>query len=272
MRNTSARNTTHTQVHTPHHSSSSGGTKSRRLAPISRAVLDFLYPRHCVACDRPLRADAEYLCPACWRRLPVIERARCWRCSCPPADDAEGGDGACPNCHSWAAEPERVLAWARFDDVTPDLVHQIKFSGKRRLARALGRRMAGCEWLRDELDRIDALVPVPLHPTRLRERGYNQSLCLARGLAEGLAKPLLPDLVGRVRSTQQQARLDGQVRQANVQGAFQAHGQAPADCRIGLVDDVSTMGATIGACARALKAAGVRSVWGVVVASAFKRG
>ena len=215
---------------------------------------------------------AEHLCAACWRRLPLIPHPRCWRCSCPRTDETDRGSGACPNCHSWAVDPERVLALARFDDVTPDLIHGIKFAGKRRLATAMGRRIAACEVLRGELDCIDVLVPVPLHRTRLRERGYNQSLCIAQGLAEVLAKPLLPDLVRRARATEQQARLDGDVRMANVRDAFETRGPAPAAARIGLVDDVSTTGATIAACARALKAAGSPSVWGVVVASAFRRG
>ena len=125
--------------------------------------------------------------------------------------------------------------------------------------------------MREDLNQIDALVPVPLHPTRLRERGYNQSLCIAQGLAQALEKPLICDAVKRSRATQQQARLDGEGRLENVRGAFEACGGLPSEALIGLVDDVSTTGATIGACGRALKDGGAGSVWGIVAASAFRR-
>ena len=125
--------------------------------------------------------------------------------------------------------------------------------------------------MREDLNQIDALVPVPLHPTRLRERGYNQSLCIAQGLASALDIPLIPNLVRRSRATQQQAKLDGEGRTDNVRGAFEPGGRAPPESRIGLVDDVSTTGATIAACSQALKEGGARSVWGIVAASAFRR-
>ncbi len=125
--------------------------------------------------------------------------------------------------------------------------------------------------MREDLNQVEALVPVPLHPTRLRERGYNQSLYIARGLAEALEIPLICGLVRRSRATQQQAKMDGEGRMENVRGAFEPCARAPAGLLIGLVDDVSTTGATIAACGQALKEGGARSVWGIVAASAFRR-
>jgi ComF family protein len=245
---------------------------------MSRAALGFFYPAHCIACECPLTPDAQYLCSACWYRLPLVPPQRCLRCSYvqpeqtgsqspAPIDDPS----SCPNCRSWSADPERVLAWARFDDISSDLVHAIKFAGKRRLARLLGYQIGTSRVLREDFNQIDALVPVPLHPTRLRERGYNQSLCIAQGLAEALEIPLIRGLVRRSRATQQQARMDGEGRMENVRGAFEPCTRARDGLLIGLVDDVSTTGATIAACGRALKEGGARSVWGIVVASAFRR-
>ncbi len=242
---------------------------------MSRVALGFFYPAHCIACECPLTPDTEYLCSACWNRLPLVPPERCRRCSyvppeqtgsepAVPSDDSSG----CPNCRSWSADPERVLAWARFDDISSDLVHAIKFAGKRRLARLLGYHIGLSRALREDLNQVDVLVPVPLHPTRLRERGYNQSLCIAQGLAEALEIPLIRGLVRRSRATQQQAKMDGEGRMENVRGAFEPGARAPVGLRIGLVDDVSTTGATIAACGRALKEGGARSVWGIVAASA----
>ena len=128
-----------------------------------------------------------------------------------------------------------------------------------------------CRLLREDLEQVDALAAVPLHPTRLRERGYNQRLCIAQGMAEVLGKPLIPDLVMRSRATEQQAMLDGEARLDNVRDTFQIRSRAPAGSLIGLVDDVSTTAATLGSCGRALKAGGARSIWGIIVASAFRR-
>lgn len=147
---------------------------------------------------------------------------RCRRCSYPRSGFIEGvptSDG-CPNCRSWPSEPDRVLACAQFDGAIADLVHATKFAGKRRLARLLGHRIGTSRLLREDLEQVDALVAVSLHPTRLRERGYNQSLCIAQVMSEALGKPLIPDLVMRSRTMQQQAMLDGEARLDNVRDAF----------------------------------------------------
>jgi len=97
---------------------------------------------------------------------------------------------------------------------------------------------------------IDVLVPIPLHPSRQRERGYNQSELIAAGLARRLDKPLRCDLVRRVRVTAQQATLDASRRRDNLREAFEAVEIPPSGARIGLVDDVVTTAATMGSCAQ----------------------
>ncbi len=139
MRDTSGSIQTHFNSDVPSHT-------AQRPAPwyrsMSRAALAFFYPAHCIACERPLTPDREYLCSAYWKRLPLVPPERCQRCSyvepeqtgsASPSRSDDSGD--CSNCRTWAVDPERVLAWARFDDISSDLVHAIKFAGKRRLAR-----------------------------------------------------------------------------------------------------------------------------------------
>ena len=118
---------------------------------------------------------------------------------------------------------------------------------------------------------IDLLVPIPLHPSRQRERGYNQSELIAAGLARRLDKPLRCDLLRRVRATAQQATLDASRRRDNLHGAFEVVAIPPSGARIGLVDDVVTTAATMGSCARALLDAGASGVWGVALASPFQQ-
>ena len=114
------------------------------------------------------------------------------------------------------------------------------------------------------------LVPVPLHPARLRERGYNQSEMIADGLARVLRKPLDTGLLRRRMQTRQQAKLDAQVRRQNLANAFVSDRRLDG-VRIGLVDDVLTTGATLDACAAVLKARGCPWVLAIAAASPFRR-
>lgn len=114
----------------------------------------------------------------------------------------------------------------------------------------------------------DVFVPVPLHVSRQRERGYNQSELLARDVATALQVPLLPKALRRTRKTQQQAHLDAAGRKANVQDAFEADVQMAQGRRIVLMDDVLTTGATLIACATALLAHGANDVIALTLARA----
>jgi ComF family protein len=149
-------------------------------------------------------------------------------------------------------------------------IHALKFDRNQRLGRELGRRLGRACWLQAELADIDLLVPVPLHPARQRERGYNQSLCIAAGLAEAIGKPVRPGLVRRRRATRQQARLDAAERASNLADAFETVGDVPSGIRLGLVDDVVTTGATLASCCKVLERRGV-SVLGVALASPYPR-
>jgi ComF family protein len=143
-----------------------------------------------------------------------------------------------------------------------EVVHQFKYRRVRRLAQPLGRLMAAHLAARPLA--IDAVLPVPLHHGRLAERGFNQAEALAQEVARALDRPLVVGLE-RVRMTEQQAHLDARQRAENVRGAFRWRA-APPPGRLLIVDDVLTTGATIGACAEALRAAGAEAVYGLALA------
>ena len=155
--------------------------------------------------------------------------------------------------------PMRLVAFAYTPPVS-SLVHWMKFEAHLSAALTLGTLLADA--VVDAAAPIpDALLPVPLHPARLRARGFNQSLELARPLARRLDRPLLVGACARVRATRSQSRLNGFVdRQRNVAGAFRVRDSLEGlDC-VALVDDVLTTGATADELARALRAAGVHRV------------
>jgi len=224
-----------------------------RVAQFGRAalglVLDTALPPLCAACRQPLGGSGG-LCAACWSKVSFIAPPYCERLGIPFAYDP--GPGIL-SMEAIADPPAygRARAAVRFDDVTRDLVHALKYGDRLDLAATLGGWMARAG--RELLGEADALVPVPLHWRRLFARRFNQAAVLA-GVSHA---------VRRVRATPQQVGLSRAERAANVQGAFRVPaGDAAAvhGRRLVLVDDVLTSGATIDACARALLRTGARSV------------
>ncbi|MFD1042462.1 ComF family protein [Pseudoxanthomonas kaohsiungensis] len=220
-----------------------------QLAGLLAALATRLLPPRCLACGEPGEGDRD-LCTACACVLPVADQA-CPRCALPLPATA-----ACGACLQ--RPPPLQAARAAFVYAAPvdRLLRRHKFhndlAAGRLLAQLMAPAFAGCE-------RPGALVPVPLHRTRLRERGYDQALELARPLARRLRLPLRTDLLARVRRTPAQSELDAAARRRNLQRAFRvAHGPLPA--HVVLFDDVMTTGATLHAAAIALRTAGVARV------------
>ena len=217
----------------------------RRLAARAQSLL----PARCLLCAEAGDAGLD-LCAACRAALPASGQA-CRHCALPLP--APGLCGACLQ-----RPPPLQLARAAFLYATPldRLLPRYKFHGDlaagRLLARLMADAFAGCE-------RPQALVPVPLHHGRLRQRGYDQALELARPLAAALDLPVRGDLLRRVRATAAQSELDAAARRRNLHGAFRAIERAPP-AHVALVDDVMTTGATLHAAATALRQAGVARV------------
>jgi ComF family protein len=170
-----------------------------------------------------------------------------------------------------AADPDPIVAFAVFGGPIAIALRRLKYDDRPDLARSLGdllRRAA-----RDAGLCADVVVPVPLHPARLAERGYNQAALLGTAVARELGAPLAVRALSRTRNTSPQAQLDRAHRLENVASAFRV--RAPEQVRgrrVVLVDDVATTGTTVGACGDALREAGATSVTALVVARADLRG
>jgi ComF family protein len=165
--------------------------------------------------------------------------------------------GICGQC--LRRPPAYTAAVAAFHYHSPlsDLLIDLKFHGRLALAQPLGELLAE-RLLRAGPSRPEVIVPVPLHPQRLRERGYNQALELARPVSQRLRIPLAPELGVRLRATASQSKLDPLQRRRNLRGAFGIEGNAPHS--VAILDDVITTGSTAGAFAQALRRAGAREI------------
>lgn len=215
-----------------------------------------LFPATCLLCGAPGEATLD-LCPGCRDALPESGPA-CVQCGA--ALEAAG-----PRCGACLKRPpafDRVRAPFAYASPVDHLLWRLKFRGQLAPARVLGQLLAQAANARTgPLPQL--LVPVPLHPGRLRQRGYNQAVELARPLGRALAVPMAPRLCRRQRATAAQAELTGSARRRNVRGAFAVAGPVPA--HVAIVDDVVTTGSTVGELARALRRAGVErvEVWAV---------
>jgi len=227
-----------------------------QVAKLKGIALDLLFPQWCVGCGK----EGSFLCHSCRRSLRYILPPLCPRCGLPQL-----GGSLCSSCAGWEARIDGIRSPFQFEGVMRQAIHQLKYHNLRALAECLAELLA--DYLASNHLPGEVLVPVPLHPKRLRDRGYNQSGLLARGLGRLTGLPVIDDgLVRRQHALPQARTATVAERQSNVAGAFTCRDRRLAGRQVILIDDVSTSGATLDACAAALKASGAVTVWGLVLA------
>lgn len=241
-----------------------------RLGSTARTALTVLYPWRCLNCSARLPSDRAF-CLKCQGWIQIIHSPLCIRCGRPFASGV-GPDHVCQQCVQQPPGFRSARAWAAYSTSSgsPQPLRQsilrFKYGRNMRAGRVLAgltARHFSCAQDQDAgpAEDYDRVIPVPLHLTRLRWRGFNQSLILARGVGLRINTPVDPWLLGRTRPTQPQTKLSREDRRANVRGAFRVHTPALAKGkRLLLVDDVYTSGATVEECARTLYQNGARSV------------
>jgi ComF family protein len=228
-----------------------------------RDWLDFLLPGACLLCAARVPAGAD-ICSACDAELPHPGPS-CACCAAPLAQPA-GLALRCARCQQTPPVFDRTLALFSYAAPIDRLILRLKYHGDLSLARVLGGRLATALGMH-ATGLPEVIVPVPLHAARLRERGYNQALELARPIAKRLRVPIDYRSVTRVRATAPQIDMDYEARRKNVRRAFRVDGDFSGR-RVAIVDDVMTSGHTVNAVAAALRKAGAAEVAVWVVARA----
>lgn len=220
----------------------------------------WLLPAPCLLCGGATPDGADF-CPGCAGALPEPGP------SCPQCAVEYTGAGPCGRCQSQPPAYSRALAALPYRPPIDRLITGLKYHGRLAHARALGELLAAAIRRRHTGPWPDWVVPVPLHASRLRERGFNQALEIARPVARALKLPLAPRALQRTRATAAQAGLDRAARARNLRDAF-SPGKEVGGLHIALIDDVMTSGHTADAAARALCRGGAETVTIWVVARA----
>lgn len=223
------------------------------------SLLSLAYPRLCALCGTNTGISID-LCPGCLAELPCNGHC-CQNCALPlpPESDTR----FCSNCRERPPPFDSCIAPMLYRPPLDHLISGLKFQRRLRFGQLLGDLLADSV-LHSTAQRPDLIVPIPLHPARLRQRGYNQSVEIARPLSRRLGIPLATRLVRRQQATAPQASLEQKARQKNISGAFCCNARIGCP-QVALVDDVVTTGATAAELARVLKRSGVArvQVWAV---------
>jgi ComF family protein len=236
-------------------------------------LINLIFPDVCFICDVPIarRQDCG-ICSNCWNKAVGLKIVppRCSSCGLPFQSFQDDTEHLCGTCILNTPPYSGARAFGHYTAELSRLIQGLKFHGKQNLAGTLGPLLTGAffdNWDREEFDLI---VPVPLHPKRKRQRGYNQSELLSRSLERQIAIPCCSALI-RTRATLPQIGLTDSQRQENVRNAFRCKNPTfVLKKRILLIDDVMTTGATVGSASRALMDAGALRVSVLTVARAGK--
>lgn len=243
------------------------------------SLLDWVYPPKCLSCRiifPPIHnAPYPWLCNNCRPLLSPITSPFCHVCG-HPVNLSNEAKHICPSCKPGQFKFATHRAAFVYNDVIKELIHNIKFRGEKQAATGLGNLLAEevQKWdisLNEEFLNADCIVPVPLHPSKKRMRGFNQSAVLAVALSKFLNIPIYEDMLKRIIKTVPQSGLSPYARRQNLIGAFTYNRKRyKVPKKIILIDDIFTSGATMDACTEVFIKNGVGCVVGISLAIAIK--
>lgn len=205
------------------------------------SAITFLYPAQCKVCEKQLGLEsAPYICNPCWNEIDYIQPPWCEICGIPNTENL---------CGPCATKPPRfgkLRTIAAYDSTLQQAIHLFKFNKRSALSHTLKQLILENIPIDLNLSDYDYVIPVPIHKVRLRERGFNQSTLISKGIAKVVGISVLEDVLIRQKNTSPQSSLDREARQNNIKGAFKLRdADKIRDKQILVFDDVFTTGATI---------------------------
>lgn len=204
-------------------------------------AITFIYPSQCKVCEQQLSLEAlPYICMSCWEKIDHIIPPWCNICGIP------NDDGLCEDCASRPPRYGKLRTIAIYEKTLQEAIHLFKFEKRTSLCHSLIQLLVDNIPHDLNLEDYDYVLPIPIHKKRLRERGFNQSLLLAEGLAKATGLKILKNALVRSKNTSPQSSLNNEARQTNILGAFEVKNQDYIRSKhLLLLDDVYTTGATV---------------------------
>lgn len=220
-------------------------------------IIDFVFPKICPVCNEIVSGGKGGICNDCERKLPYIDGSYCMKCGKPVEEDEE----YCSDCIRSTHEYEEGRAALVYDEITSKSIYRFKYNHKKEYAKVYGRIID--ERLGEKIRswKADAIIPVPVHRSKQRKRGYNQAGLIADELSKRLKIPVCDSLVVRNMATTVQKELSAADRQNNLKKAFKVTRNDVKYRSVLIVDDIYTTGATVDAMARCLKGVGIQNVY-----------
>jgi len=241
----------------------------RSCSELYRGFLNFFFPPLCLSCDERLLEGEEIFCSRCHSALESVPLPLCPLCGAPVGKRLIEKN-RCPDCPQKPVYFDRARAPLLYNGPIVQAVIALKFMHRIELADFFARLLLYYMKMEMEREKVDGIVPVPLHYRRFYSRGFNQSEEIGRILAGWMRVPLWTEVLRRARATKPQTRLAHADRLKNVQDAFVIfHSDPVKEKHVLLLDDVYTTGSTLNACARALKEAGVSKVTALTLCRAI---
>ncbi len=233
---------------------------------MGKSLSDLLFPPFCPLCEQELTHHEHLVCEDCFSNIHTIEGHFCQKCGAP----REKGRKTCRYCKGKGFHLTKIRAFGVYAPPLSDMIHLLKYERKTHLASRLGIYLANLYLADNDLCASSAVIAVPLHRIRLRERGYNQSLLLARQVSAITKRPLLSGVIIRKKATRSQTALDHNERVANLQHAFVVvNPDRLMGISVTIIDDVLTSGSTMNEMAKTMLDAGANRVYGLVLARAL---
>lgn len=217
-----------------------------------KCISDIVFPPQCIGCGAVLSEERLFFCTGCFAQIKFISSPLCSLCGLPYSEPAES-DHICGDCLQSNPAFFMARAMGQYERILMEVIHRFKYGGKVSLGEMLGSLMAGFAYPSFRITDYSLIMPVPLHPKRLRQRGFNQALILAREISRHFSIALDFLSLRRIVFTEPQVGLGRDMRERNIKGAFSVadKGRIKGE-KIILVDDVYTTGSTVRECAQAL--------------------
>jgi len=222
--------------------------------------LNILFPQSCPICgSSSINHKIAPICLGCWQDISPYNGTMCSRCGKPLISDTAT---ICGDCIKDEPPFRYAKSYGLYEGGLEVAIKEMKYHGVKRLSLSLSELL-----LQLPMPSVDAIIPVPLHGRRLRERGFNQSALIAKGISKRLHRPLLINTLIRTRYTVPQVTLTAREREKNIKGAFSINNSEDIQGKdIMLIDDVLTTGATVRECSKMLKKAGAGDIYVITLA------